>query len=350
MNYAIILAGGSGTRFWPLSRKLQPKQFLNLCSKSPMIAETISRISRLIKKENIYIATGSIYKKQILKYAKDLSIPRGNILFEPDSRNTFAPIAVLSKRINDIDPQAVILVLPSDHFIKDKKEFLKILSQAIKSARRGYIVSLGIHPNRPETGYGYIKVRPKSLCPKSEVYKIDKFIEKPHLDKARKLYRDKSCYWNAGIFIFSPSLILEEIRKFMPGAYKAITMASNKSNLSALWDDLPSISIDYAIMEKTKRMALLPADCGWNDVGSWEAITEVLKKDKNGNIFRGEHLDIKSKDTLVWQDTRLIATAGLENIIIVDTPDALLVCRGDMSQEVRKIVSLLKKKDQGLRT
>lgn len=339
MIHAIILAGGLGERFWPLSRQLQPKQFLNVYSSKPLIEESIVRISPLIKKENIYIATARCYSHKISKSLKRINIPSGNILFEPESKNTFAPIAVLCKEINKIDPEAVIAVLPSDHFIKDNKRFLKLLKKGIEIAAKGYIVALGIPPMRPETGYGYIKTKSE----KGGFYLIEKFIEKPDIAKARKFIRDKRYYWNGGIFIFSPRVMLEEIKKFMPKAYKAIMKFGDKTYFGRLWHHLPSISIDYAIMEKTDRVALLPADCGWIDLGSWEAAAEVAKKDKNGNIFRGNHIDIGSKNTLVRPDKRLIATLGLNNIIIVDTQDALLVCRKDMSQEVKKIVGLLKK-------
>ncbi len=341
MNYAIILAGGTGTRFWPLSRELEPKQFLNVCSSKPMIEEAIDRISPLIRKENIYIATSRIYNQKIRKCLKRLNISSSNILFEPESKNTFAPIAVLSKNINNLDSDAVIVVLPSDHFIKYQNRFLKLLSRGIEIARSGYIVSLGIPPKRPETGYGYIKTKSKI----KNFYLIEKFIEKPDLIQAKKFIADKRYYWNGGIFIFRPQVMLEEIKKFAPRVYKITIQIKNKKDFNRLWHRLPSISVDYAIMEKTKRIALLPADCGWMDLGSWEAIGEIAKKDKNGNIFQGKSIDIGSKDTLVWSGKRLVTTLGLDNIIIVDTEDALLVCRKDRSQDVKKAVRLLKQKN-----
>lgn len=341
MNYAIILAGGTGTRFWPLSRELEPKQFLNVCSIRSLIEGSIDRIRPLIKKENIYIATNKIYSRKIKKCIKKLNIPSDNILFEPASKNTFAPIAVLSKSINRLDSGAVILVLPSDHFIKYNDKFLRILTKGIEIAKKGYIVSLGILPKRAETGYGYIKTKSRI----DDFYLIEKFVEKPDLATANKFIRDKRYYWNGGIFIFSPRIILEEIKKFMPHAYNTLTKIKKRKDINRLWHKLPSISVDYAIMEKTKRMVLLPADCGWIDLGSWEALGEIVKKDKDGNIFRGKNIDIGSKNTLVWSDKRLITTLGLNNIVIVDTKDALLVCRRDMSQDVKKIVKLLKQRN-----
>lgn len=345
MNYAVILAGGVGSRFWPLSRELEPKQFLNICSVRPMIEEAIDRVSPLIKRENIYIATSKTYTQKIKKCLKKLNIPSNNILLEPQSKNTFAPIAVLSNYINKLDSESLIVVLPGDHFIKNKNRFLKLLSAGIEAAKSGYIVSLGISPKRPETGYGYIKIKSKIKIEKSKIYEIDRFIEKPSLQKAKRFIKDKRYYWNSGIFIFRPQAILEEIKKFMPNVYKSLIKIKSAKDFYRLWDKLPCTSIDCGIMEKTKRMVLLPLDCGWIDLGSWEAVGEFAKKDKDGNIFRGRHLDIGSKNSLVWGDKRLIATLGLNNIIIVDSEDALLVCRCDMSQDVKKIVGLLKQKN-----
>jgi mannose-1-phosphate guanylyltransferase len=344
MTYAVILAGGVGSRFWPLSRAYEPKQFLNLCSKRPMIEETIHRVSGLINKENIYIATSKIHSQKIKRLVKSYGISAGHILFEPEGKNTLAPIGVLSQRINSIDPGAVIAVLPSDHFIRQRKRFSNLLKKAIEVAKEGYIVTLGVTPKRPETGYGYIKLRAKrkAMGPQKPYYEIESFIEKPSLKKAKGFLKDKRYYWNCGIFIFRADVMLGEIRRFSPQAYKIITQIKNKKSLDKLWPGLLSISVDYAIMEKTKKAALLPADCGWLDLGSWRAIEEVLKRDKCGNIYRGNCVSIADKDTLVWSNKGLVATIGLENIIVVNTEDALLVCRKDLAQEVKKIARLLK--------
>ncbi|MFH1888582.1 MAG: sugar phosphate nucleotidyltransferase [Candidatus Omnitrophota bacterium] len=341
MNYAIILAGGTGTRFWPLSRQMEPKQFLNVFSSKSMMEETIGRIVPLIKKKNIHIASGRAYGRKVIKLTKDLRVPARNILLEPRAKNTFAPIAVLSRLIDLLDPEAVVIVLPSDHFVKDGRGFRRLLNEGIKIARKGYIVSLGVPPLRPETGYGYIKRGSRS----GNFYRIEEFIEKPDLKRAKRFSRDKKYYWNSGVFIFRPQALLEEIKRLLPGVYKDLLEIKNNRDSARLWQRLPSISIDYAIMEKSARMALLPADCGWTDLGSWEALGEIAKKDKNGNVFRGKVIDIGSRSTMALSDKRLIATVGLNDIIIVDTHDALLVCRKDMSQDIRKIVGILKGKN-----
>lgn len=341
MNYAIILAGGTGSRFWPLSRAMEPKQFLNLCSGRPMIEDTIRRINCLIEKNNIYIATNKNYKKNIKGCLERLQIAARNVFFEPESRNTLAPIGVLSKGIYDKDKEAVILIMPSDHYIKDEDRFLKTLQKAIGIARNGHIVAIGIIPDAPETGYGYIKIKAK----KKDFYLIDRFIEKPDLARAKKFTKNKRFYWNGGIFIFKASVMLEEIDRFAPTDYRLIEKIKDKSSINKFWRDFTSISIDYAVMEKTKKMALIPADFGWMDLGSWRAIEYFSKKDKCGNIFRGDCIDIGSKNTLAWSDNRLLATLGLNNIIIVDTKDALLVCSKDKTQDVKKIVQILKQKN-----
>ena len=358
MNYAVILAGGIGSRFWPLSRDLEPKQFLNICSTRPMVDETANRISSLIKKENIYIATNKLHVKKIKNCLRNFNIPLKNVLSEPESKNTLAPIAFLSSRINKIDPDAVIVILPCDHIIKQKDKFLKLLKRALDIAKQGYIVTLGVHPKRPETGYGYIKIKSKISAIKiggfakkfgekiqnPKIYKVDKYIEKPGLVRAKGFIKDKRYYWNSGIFIFRADVILDEIKKFMPNVHKTIADIKNKKDLKRLWHKLPSLSVDYAIMEKTKRMALLPADYGWLDIGSWQAIEEILKKDKYGNIFRGNCISIENKNTLIWSDKRLVAALGLKDIIIVNTKDALLVCSKDKTQDVKKVVQILKQR------
>lgn len=355
MNYAIILAGGIGSRFWPLSTAGEPKQFLSLYSHAPMIEETIRRVKGLIKKENIYIATNKIYKRSMKKYVMAYGLSWKNILLEPEGKNTFAPIAVLSEKINRMDKDAVIAVLPCDHFIKERGIFLKLLYGAINIAAKGKIVTLGIPPDRPETGYGYIKIKSGSfskrngafvagLRPEQKVYSVDRFIEKPDFATAKKFLRDKRYYWNGGIFIFRSSVILSEIMRLLPSVYKIVGKINDNNNPGRLWHKMPSTSIDYAVMENTRKIVVLVSCCGWKDMGSLERVAEVTKKDKNGNIFKGNCVDIDTSDTIVWSPDKLVATVGLNNLIIVNTEDALLVCSRDRAQEVRKIAEILKRR------
>lgn len=340
MNYAIILAGGIGSRFWPLSTDAKPKQFLSLCSNQPLLVQSIKRVSSLTDKTNTYIATNKIYKTLALNCLKKLHIPKSNFLFEQDRKNTLAPISVLANIIFAKDKKAVIAVFPSDHFIKNKREFLRVLKKAIELAKRGNIVTLGIIPQRPEIGFGYIKIKGRGTAG----FGVDKYIEKPDLKTAEKLVRNKKYYCNAGIFVFKAQTLLEEIKRIQPGVSKILSNIKDKKDLDRLWKKFPAVSIDYAIMEKSNKLKLIPLNCGWSDLGSWQAIEEIREKDKNGNIFICKNVDLESRDTLVWSDYRLVATLGLKGLIIVDTKDALLVCSKDKAQEVKKIVEILKSK------
>ncbi len=351
MNYAIILAGGVGSRFWPLSRQTEPKQFLRVCSGKPMIDETIDRIAPLIKKENIYIATNKMHKEKIKEFIKRQGIMIKNVLFEPEGRNTFPPIIVLTQRINKIDPEAVISVLPCDHAIENDEKFVELLAKAISVSGGGNIITFGVSPKRPETGYGYIKIRAgvyKSTRAqatraqegtRAQVYRIDKFIEKPDLATAKRLIKDKKYYWNSGIFVFKAEALMSETKRLLPDVYRILNSARDSNRL---WASLPATSMDYAIMERTKNSLLMPVDYGWLDLGSWQAIQEVMQKDKSGNIFKGKCLDIESKNTFVWSQDRLVASVGLRDVIIVDTKDALLVCAKDKTQDVKKLVQALR--------
>lgn len=341
MNYAIILSGGIGSRLWPLSSREEPKQFLNICSAKSMLEETLHRIVGLIKNEHIYIATNRLHVKKMKGCTKKLGIPKENFLFEPEGKNTLAPIGFLSQRISLLNPDAIIVVLPCDHLIIHRNKFLRLLAKAINIAKDGFIVTFGIRPTRPETDYGYIKVksnvRDSAKGKKIQIYKITKFIEKPRLSKAKTLIKDKGIFWNSGMFVFKASVILEEIKNYMPDTYNIIKQIRNKQDLRRLWHRFPSVSLDYGIMEKTKKAALLPANFGWIDLGSWRAVAEIMKKDKNGNIFKGKCIDIGSKSSFVWSDKRLVATLGLNNIIIVDAKDSLLVCSKDKVHDIKKL-------------
>ncbi|MDD5431414.1 MAG: mannose-1-phosphate guanylyltransferase [Candidatus Omnitrophica bacterium] len=342
MIYSVILSGGVGSRFWPLSRSSQPKQFLNLCSNKPMIEQTILRLKPLVSKNNFYIATNKLYSNKIKSLLKKTGIPLQNALFEPQSRNTFPPIVVLSKVVYEKDKDAVMIVLPCDHYIKNETKFLSILKKAICVAKSGYIVTLGIKPERPEIGYGYIKVNKKL---KTGAFLVERFVEKPNFEKAKQYLNNKSFYWNGGIFIFKASVLLDEVKKLAKKDYKAILKVNTLNNVKMNWGKITATSIDYAVMEKTKKIALIPLDAGWSDIGSWEALESLVKKDSLGNIFRGSCIDLGSENSIVWSESkRLVATFGLENCLVVDTPDALLVCPKDKSQDVKRLVETLKQK------
>ncbi|MBN1912954.1 MAG: mannose-1-phosphate guanylyltransferase [Candidatus Omnitrophica bacterium] len=347
MKYAVILAGGIGSRFWPLSRESEPKQFLNICSKRPMIEEALRRVTRLVNSRNIYLATNSAHYPRIRKYLKKFKVPASNILLEPYSKNTFAPIAFLSKKIIAGDKEAVCAVLPCDHYVRDCSRFLSVIKQAMEVAATGYIVTLGIRPSRPETGYGYIKIKPKALPAKQSVsrrvkaYGVDRFVEKPVLAKAKKFLKDRKYFWNSGIFVFKAQKMLDEVKRLQLKAYRDLC---DCAEIREAWSKMPSISIDYAVMEKARSAALIPLDCGWSDLGSWQAVEEVSKKDRHGNVLRGNCLNIGCKNSTLWSGGRLIAALGLNNIIVAEAGQALLVCSKDKAQDVKKIVGMLKGK------
>lgn len=347
MTYAIILAGGSGTRFWPLSRKNRPKQFISLCSDKPMIEVAVKRVRPFIKSGNTYIATNRIYYKKIWSCLKGLGVRRQNILFEPQAKNTLAPIGVLSNSIYKRDRNAVIAVLPSDHHIGSREKFLGRLREAVKAAEKGYIVTIGIKPTYPETGYGYVKIKSQShKDTKSQVFEVNRFIEKPDIERAKQFLKDKKFYWNAGIFIFRAETLLGEVRKFAPKQYAIITRINGRGGPDSLWAKLKPVSIDYAVMQKSKKIALVPSDFLWLDLGSWKTVEYFAKKDGKGNIFKGNCIDIGSRNVLAWSEAGILATIGLNNMIVVSTRDAVLVCDKDKAQDVRKIVSALRQRKQ----
>ena len=295
--------------------------------------------------DHLYRITNNEEKNQVLVGQFLISgISYKHILFEPESKNTLAPIGLLTRNIYYKDKGAIILTLPSDHYIKNESRFIKILTQAISVAKKGLIVTLGIIPNKPETGYGYIKINSKIKDLKA--FQVERFIEKPALAKAKRFMKDKSYFWNSGMFVFRADIMLEEIKKFSPHSYGIINKIKDNKSLNKLWKRSSSLSIDYAVMEKTDKMILIPADFGWIDLGSWQAIEEIAKKDKNGNIFkcRYNNIDLGSRNTLVWSDCRFVATLGLNNVIIVDTKDALLVCAKEKAQEIKSVVKILKQR------
>lgn len=342
--YAIILGGGSGTRLWPLSTFDEPKQFLKFCSDKPMIEEALQKVTRLIKKENIFIATNKQHIHKIKEYSRRLNLPLKNLLLEPEGRNTLAPIAYLANKIHKRDPEAVIIALPCDHLIDNTNRFLNSLRNAVKIAQQGFIVTLGAVPSRPETGYGYIKIVSGLRSQVPGFYKVEKFIEKPTLLKARRFIKDRRYYWNCGIFVFRADVMLGELKRFLPRAYQTIGRMEKESGINKYWRKLPSISIDYAIMEKTGKAALVPATFGWMDLGSWLAVDSIVKKDKNKNFLKGRVFSLNCKNTLVWGNGRLVAALGLEDVIIVDTKDTVLVCSKRRAHDVKRLVSALKSK------
>jgi mannose-1-phosphate guanylyltransferase/mannose-6-phosphate isomerase len=342
MTYVIMLAGGSGRRFWPLSRSRRPKQFLRFTSGRNSLEEAIIRVRPLVSKKNIYLAVNRRHQPNL----KGCGLKPGNILLEPEARNNLAPLALLSRRIYRRDKDALIIALPCDQQIKGRQGFIRSLRLALEAAARGYIVTLGTRPSRPETGYGYIQQGPRLKALGLAAYKIERFVEKPRLAEAREFLRAQGFYWNAGIFIFRAELLLEELKKYAPLTNRIINKIDNRASLQRLWPRLESLSIDYGVMEKTTKAAFIPAGFIWEDLGSLRALETFFKPDKAGNIFKGNCIDKESTNSTVWAGRRLVATLGLKDIIVIDTDDVLLVSSKERCQQVKELVAGLKAKAQ----
>lgn len=344
--YIVILAGGTGTRFWPLSRHHQPKQFLKITGDESLLQQTVGRVSSHISSDHIIVVGSRSHAGLIKGQLRRFKIPSSNILFEPEGKNTAPSICWAAARLHKINPDSVMAVLPSDHLILNPKKFLQTLKQAVALAEQDYLVTMGIVPTRPETGYGYLQTMP-ARDGKKAFLKVSRFVEKPSLAKAQNFLKTKKYLWNSGMFVWKTRVIIEEFYKYLPGVLALLQKYPSGKAFERIWKKLPSISIDYGILEKSKRVAAVAGqEIGWSDLGSWEALAQILNKDKKGNILKGDGMVIDCKETLLWGHKKLIAAVGLDNVIVVDTPDALLVCRKDLSQQVKEIVNALKKNNR----
>ncbi len=337
---ALILAGGSGTRLWPLSRKNYPKQFLKLNGDRSLLQSTADRLLNVVSKEDIVVMTNDEYKYYV---NSDLAWIE-NVILEPACRNTAPAIALGVKYCIEklgCKEDEVIFVSPSDHIIRPVDRFAQCVSQSESIARAGHIVTFGIKPIRPETGYGYIKVkRQKAESGSSHYFTVDKFVEKPDIDTATKYLHNGNYYWNSGMFAFSIKTIKESFGKHVPEIRKMLD--KNFDEMVSNYNQMPDISIDYAVMEKSDRVVAFPLDIYWNDIGSWDSLYDVLDKDENGNVKRGDILTVDTKRTLIIGNKRQISTIGLEDFLIVETDDAILIAKKGETQKVKDIVNKLK--------
>lgn len=343
MNYAVILAGGRGSRFWPLSRESFPKQFLNIPGKESFFTAALRRIQPFIPAKNIFVVTNSAYLNEIKRQSRKFGVADENIILEPKPLNTLPAIALCAQLIGLRDKQANLLVLPSDHYVKDNAEFKKTAFSALRLSLKGFIALIGIKPADPCAGYGYFKAGKKLT---QDAFVVESFTEKPSSEKAKKLFRKRGIFWNAGIFCFQAGVILSEIKAHLPKLYAQISRIKRKQDIRAAWAKIKPVSIDYGLLEKSRRLAMVKAGFDWHDLGSWDALYEILPKDRRGNILLSGHLGLDTAGTLIYSliPKRFIATVGLKDTIIVDTDDALLVCKIGRSQEIKKLVELLKKK------
>lgn len=405
--YAVIMAGGSGTRFWPKSRNRLPKQFLKIIGDKTMIQHTAHRIESLVPPENILIVANISHRKLV---SEQLSfIPSANVILEPVGRNTAPCIGYAALVVQQRNPDGVMLVLPSDHWIKDDKQFCNELKiAATRAAEKETLILFGIKPTYPETGYGYIKCDKKnSLISEHEIYPIEKFMEKPDLEQARQFIENGNFFWNAGTFVWKASTISEEIEKYLPELHKGLMkikiiletnkevivqhdeenlpliplpplqrgdlisspckggkggfsrrgngvvknksfpkhieqLHKNQEKIKEIFQTLHPESIDYGVMEKTKRAEIIVSHIGWSDIGSWKALENHLQLDTSGSITSKKHLLIDTHGSIIEGNDRLIAVIGLKDMIVVDTEDVLLICPKDRCQEVKKLVERLK--------
>lgn len=351
--FAVIMAGGQGTRFWPRSRRKRPKQLLDIVGTESMIRQTVDRLLPFVRPEDVYVVTGAEHIEELLRHVPDL--PSENIMAEPVGRNTAPCIGLAAMRLKKEDPEGIMAVLPADHVILDKIGFLKILSLAGEVAKSGdWIMTLGMRPDRPETGYGYIKKGPVFRGNGGvEVYNVERFVEKPDRETAEGYVKSGDYLWNAGMFVFKVSTILKAIERYMPELYigllrlePVLGTAEESKLLTEIYGGLPSVSIDYGIMEKADNVLVIPSTFGWNDVGSWTAIDDLLPRDEHGTVAHAEHISIDTKDCIVYSPRKLVATIGVSNLIVVETEDALLICDKSRAQDVKKVVEILEKERQ----
>lgn len=350
--YAVIMAGGGGTRLWPLSRQAKPKQMLELDGKESLFQTAFRRLKGLFPSENVLVVTTQEQAEQLIRQCPE--IPEENYLIEPQPRGTASVVGLAAVALQKRHPGAVMAVLTADHFIANEEQFLHLLKAGHEIALDHYLVTLGITPSYPATGYGYIQ-RGEALGSYQglQAYRVQRFKEKPNLEQAQAMLASGDHAWNSGMFVWRVDAILKEFERQMPALYRHLGEISQawdtpqrSSVLQETWQNLDVVTIDYGIMEGAERVAVVPAaGLGWNDIGSWDSIFEILPKDADGNVATaGEHIFLDTQNTLIYQTVpgRLVVTIGVEDLVIVDTGDVLLVCHREEAQKVRQVVNLLK--------
>ena len=346
-----IIAGGSGSRLWPLSTPKKPKQFHSFTGGATLLEETINRIKSL--QADFYTIITSHKYEQLSRKELSRSKVKGVVLSEPFPKNTAAAIFYGALFLQKVYKEAAMLILPADHYIKDQKKFVVTIKKGLIQVKKNKIVTIGIKPTAPETGYGYIQFQGKK---EDKILEVKKFVEKPNLSKAREYLKKGNYLWNSGIFMWKVSVILDAFKKFLPEYFQAfqplIKMSATeiKSNQSKIWEikkevfkKLPSLSIDYGILEKVADRVVIPASFSWNDLGSWQSLDGVLKANKNNNrtVHKNKALFVNSQNCSVFSSTKRISLLGLENVTVVQEGDEILILNKEQSQDVKKVVDLL---------
>ena len=352
MRQAIIMAGGRGERFWPMSRMNSPKQLLKIIGERTMIEETVSRLNPLIPGERIWVVTNEIHAPAIRRLLPD--IPSSQIIAEPAGRNTAPCIALAAYAVRRKDPEATMVVLPADHVISPKKEFHRTIRASCRAAEKHRsLVTIGIKPTFPSTGYGYIK-RGRKISEENgyDFFRVDRFVEKPDQGRARRFLKSDRYTWNSGMFIWTADTILEAFRKHLPEIADKLapaeSMAARRLDhfLGKTYPQLPSVSIDYGIMEKAETVLVTSATFSWDDVGSWEALEKHLPGDRRGNRRKGKNLNVDSNNCITFSDGPMIGLVGVSDLIVVTTEDAVLVCDRKRAQDVKNLVKKLRSENK----
>jgi len=341
--YPVIIAGGSGTRFWPLSRTRRPKQFLPLASDRPLISDTVERLQGLAPLSRTLVVCGKLHARAVRGAVKKL--PAKNVLVEPAARNTAPAIGLATLEVAARDPAGVLVVLPSDHHVGSPARFREVLQSAAEVARTGMLVTIGLPPTRPETGYGYIQVG-QPLPGGGLARRVRRFVEKPDAATAERYVHSGEYLWNGGIFVFRAQVMLDALREHLPALADGLErIRASRRSLGKVFPALPSISIDYAVMEKARNIAVLPGDFGWSDVGSFAAMEEVRPRDGRGNTATGKlPLLVDCDGCVVVGKDRPVAVVGMRDVVVVDSGDAVLVVPKARSQDVRQVVEALKQR------
>jgi mannose-1-phosphate guanylyltransferase / mannose-6-phosphate isomerase len=340
--YAVLLAGGTGTRLWPVSRELYPKQLVKFIGNDSLVQSTIKRLTPLLDLQNVRVVCGNQHYHEIARHIEDIGVAsKDKVIQEPSGRNTAPAILLAVSYIRDPAENGIICVFPADHVIGNIGAFHECLAAAIDLAGRGYIVTFGIQPNYPETGYGYIE---GGAAVSDSALRVKRFVEKPDRPTAEKYIDAGNFFWNSGMFAFKVSVILEEFKKYQPQMLAAMEamFASDRPLAKEDYDRLENISIDYAIMEKTDKCVVLPSDFAWSDIGSWKSLYDFLEKDESNNVLDGDVIAQDTRNCFILGHDRLIATNRLQDMVVVETPDSIFVSDLEHSRDVKSIVAELK--------
>jgi mannose-1-phosphate guanylyltransferase / mannose-6-phosphate isomerase len=338
--YAIILCGGSGARLWPLSRSLKPKQLLALNGDTSLLQQTAHRVCQKVNPSHLYTVTHEDHRFEVKGQLAELypeALP--NVIAEPVAKNTLPAIAIAVKRIHDQDSSAVIGVFASDHAIDNEPAFIEAWQSAEVAAENGFLALLGILPTEPATGYGYIKPKQSLSLDKASlpVFEVETFVEKPNKDLAER-YVAENCLWNSGMFVFRADVFIQMLERFQP-ELSAQIFALTEKNIHKNYHELPSISMDFGLAEKSDKVAVVPVDMAWSDLGSWESIYQRHQKNAGSNVLRGNIVESDTQNSLLWAETGVIATLGVDNLIVVQTADVTMICERSRTEDVKLIVN-----------